>query len=259
MDDKRLMLRHLLASLAYRTQKALREAPPEFAHFSAGNQVRSPIDLLRHMTGVLGDARAKYRGGTYRPEPLEDFSQEIERFHTMLEDLSDHLLRGEPLVDSTPERLLQGPLSDAMTHVGQLAMLRPLALMDSLRGVGVVARSLALISTPVFLLSCAGGEADTGLGPATSLTISLSPTTVTVGVGESFAITPTVRDGTGRVVSGRPTAWTSSDASVATVGDSGTVHGQAPGQTTITATVTVNGTPSSATATVTVVQGATSE
>ncbi len=112
--------------------------------------------------------------------------------------------------------------------------------------------SLGLVLTPVILLSCAGGEPDTGLGPATSLTISLSPTTATVEIGGSLAITPTVRDGTGRVVSGQPIMWSSSDKSVATVGGSGTVEGLAPGQVTITATVMVNGTSSSATASITV-------
>ena len=63
MDEKREMLRHFLAALAYRTQKALREAPPEFAEFAAGNQTRTPMELLGHMTGVLGYARTKFRGG----------------------------------------------------------------------------------------------------------------------------------------------------------------------------------------------------
>lgn len=120
------MLRHFLAALAYRTQKALREAPPEFAEFEAGNQVRTPMELVRHMTSVLGHARTKFQGGSYRAEALETFADEVDRFHTMLQDLSDHLTAGDPLRETTPERLLQGPFSDAMTHAGQLAMLRRL-------------------------------------------------------------------------------------------------------------------------------------
>ena len=54
MDEKRLMLRHFLAALAYRTQKALRGAPPSFADFHAGQATRSPTELVRHMTSVLG-------------------------------------------------------------------------------------------------------------------------------------------------------------------------------------------------------------
>jgi hypothetical protein len=127
MDDKRAMLRHFLAALAYRTQKALRGAPPDFADFHAGGQVRTPQEMLRHMTSVLGYARTHFIGGSYRAEPLPDLSAEVKRFHEMLEDLARHLDAGTPLRgEITPERLLQGPFSDAMTHTGQLAMLRRL-------------------------------------------------------------------------------------------------------------------------------------
>ncbi len=125
-SQKRDMLRHFLAALAYRTQKALRDAPDDFADFAAGNRIRTPMELVRHMTSVLGYARTAFRGDRYRPEPLESFRDEIGRFHMMLGDLVDHLERGDSLVDLTPERLLQGPFSDAMTHAGQLAMLRRL-------------------------------------------------------------------------------------------------------------------------------------
>jgi hypothetical protein len=120
------MLSHFLAALAYRTQKALRGAPEDFSDFAAGNLVRTPAQLVRHMTSVLGYARTFFRGGHCRPEPLNTFSDEVTRFHAMLGDLIGHLERDDPLIDMTEERLLQGPFSDAMTHVGQLAMLRRL-------------------------------------------------------------------------------------------------------------------------------------
>ncbi len=126
VQPKEELLLHFVAALAYRTQKALRGAPPDFGDFEAGNMVRTPKQLLRHMTSVLGYARAFYRGGTYRPEPLDTLDQEVERFHAMLGDLSDHLEAGHPLRDTPPERVLQGPLADALTHAGQLAMLRRL-------------------------------------------------------------------------------------------------------------------------------------
>jgi hypothetical protein len=62
----------------------------------------------------------------YRPEPLPTMADEIERFHEMLESLRDHLESGTPLNGLTEEQLLQGQFSDAMTHAGQLAMLRRL-------------------------------------------------------------------------------------------------------------------------------------
>ena len=120
------MLRHFLAALAYRTQKALRGALEDFGDFEAGNRVRTPKELVRHMTSVLGYARTHFRGGTYRPESLSTLVAEVERFHAMLADLNHHLEVGDALIDTTPNKLLQGPFSDAMTHAGQLAMLRRL-------------------------------------------------------------------------------------------------------------------------------------
>jgi hypothetical protein len=127
MDTTRALLRHFLAALAYRTQKALRGAPPSFGSFAAGHDVRTPAALVRHMTSVLGYARTHFIGGRYWPDPLPDLAAEIERFHVMVADLAAHLERGDPLIGITPEQLLQGPFSDAMTHAGQIALLRRLA------------------------------------------------------------------------------------------------------------------------------------
>jgi hypothetical protein len=126
-EAKRALLRHFLAALAYRTQKALRGAPPAFAFFNAGNKARAPKELLRHMTSVLGYARTFFAGGTYRAEPLDSMEAEIARFHNMLAQLGTHLVNGSPLHGITEEQLLQGPFADAMTHAGQLALLRRLA------------------------------------------------------------------------------------------------------------------------------------
>jgi len=128
MEDRRKLLNHFLAALAYRTQKALREAPQDFGSFRVDEGVRTPAELVRHMTSVLGYARTFFVGGRYWPEPLESFEEEIERFHEMLGLLAQHLRNGDALLEGmTEERLLQGPFSDAMTHAGQLALLRRLA------------------------------------------------------------------------------------------------------------------------------------
>ena len=121
------MLRHFLAALAYRTQKALRGAPDSFGDFQPGNQGRTPSELVRHMTSVLGYARTHFIGGMYWPDPLPDLRAEVSRFHEMLESLAQHLADGTELNGTTEERLLQGPFSDAMTHAGQLALLRRLS------------------------------------------------------------------------------------------------------------------------------------
>ena len=128
MNEKRQLLRHFLASLAYRTQKAVRGAPDAFGSFRAADGVRTPAELVCHMTSVLGFARTFFVGGSYRPDQLPSLREEIRRFHDMLHDLGRHLESGSPLLDGmSPERLLQGPFSDAMTHAGQLAMVRRLS------------------------------------------------------------------------------------------------------------------------------------
>lgn len=120
---------HLLAAIAYRTQKALRGAPPHYPDFATGAQVRTPVEILRHMTSVLGYARSFAIGGAYpvKPEPLADFTAEQRRFHEMLESLRDHLSPDGSLGSLTATQLVQGPLADVLTHVGQLAMLRRMA------------------------------------------------------------------------------------------------------------------------------------
>jgi hypothetical protein len=127
MDDKRSLLKHFLAALAYRTQKALRDAPPEFADFRAAPQVRTPHELIHHMDSVLGYSRTFFIGGAYRPPVFPDFASAIEHFHEVLTDVARDLEIGTEMKDITPEILLQGPFSDAMTHAGQLALLRRLS------------------------------------------------------------------------------------------------------------------------------------
>jgi hypothetical protein len=127
MNAERASIRHLLASLAYRTQKALRGADEHFPEFHAGNGVRTPKEIVRHMTSVLGYARTFFIGGVYQPEALPGFAAEIDRFHVIIGDLSAHLAVGTPIREISLTQLLQGPICDAMTHAGQLSMLRRLA------------------------------------------------------------------------------------------------------------------------------------
>jgi len=120
------MLKHYLAAVAYRTQKALRGAPDTFAAFRVKPGVRTPHEIVLHMTGVIGYARTFFIGGEWHPEKMSSFNEEIRRFHELLEDLGRYLDDDTPFINTTPERLLQGPFSDAMTHAGQLIMLRRL-------------------------------------------------------------------------------------------------------------------------------------
>jgi hypothetical protein len=121
-DGRRDLLRHFLAVLAYRTQKALRGAPPEFLDFQAGQGVRTPRELLDHMSSLMTFTASRFTGGDIGLETDDP----VERFHEGLGVVSA-ALKQVALEPDTAHRLLQGPLADAMTHVGQLAMLRRLA------------------------------------------------------------------------------------------------------------------------------------
>lgn len=126
-NQKREMLRHALATVAYRAGKTLREAPPQFATFSIRDDARTPAEILAHIGDVLewGHSIAAGNQVWHDSEPLA-WEQEMERFFTTLERFDNFLASEEPL-HGEPENLLQGPIADTLTHVGQLAMLRRLA------------------------------------------------------------------------------------------------------------------------------------
>lgn len=128
MDRDRQLLGHFLAAIAYRAQKALRGAPDYYPTFSAGHRVRTPAELVRHMTALMGYVRTFFEGGSYpvKPDPLPTFQEEVSRFHATVEAVGALLASGAKC-SITTEQLLQGPFADTMTHVGQLAMLRRLA------------------------------------------------------------------------------------------------------------------------------------
>jgi len=124
MDDKRHLLCHFLGALAYRTQKAIRNAPDGFFSYRSHTGLKTPHQIIRHMTGVLGYARTFFTGGDYMAPTFNDPKEQISHFHEMLESIRGHFENGSKLIDMTPERMLQGPFSDAMSHVGQLSLIR---------------------------------------------------------------------------------------------------------------------------------------
>ena len=127
MTETRALLQHFLAALAYRTQKALRDAPDSFADFRAGPTTRTPKELVWHLTGVVGYARTMFHGGRFTPSEVPTFADEVARFHETLAGLSADFANDSLAARISDQQFLQGPLSDAMTHAGQLAMLRRLA------------------------------------------------------------------------------------------------------------------------------------
>lgn len=128
VSTERQLLKHFLAAIAYRSQKAIRNAPAEYWTFDAGKGTRSPIEIYRHMTSLMGYVRTFFLGGSYpfHPEPLPTIDAEMERFHTLLNEVGALLESGGPLNGINERQLLQGPFADIMTHVGQLAILRRL-------------------------------------------------------------------------------------------------------------------------------------
>ena len=126
-DPKRELLRHTLATLAYRGGKAVRQAPEGFSEFQAGEGVRTPGQILAHVGDLfdwgLSIAMGQQKWHDSKPLPWE---QEVERFFTALKKFDAFLASSEP-VHAPLEKLFQGPVADALTHVGQIALLRRIA------------------------------------------------------------------------------------------------------------------------------------
>ena len=126
-DPKRELLRHALATLAYRGGKAIRNAPEGFSDFHPVGGVRAPGRILAHigdlMDWALTIAIGKREWHDSTPLP---WAKEAERFFVALEKFDNYLASGHAL-HTLPEKLLQGPIADALTHVGQIAMLRRMA------------------------------------------------------------------------------------------------------------------------------------
>ena len=123
----RALLRHAVATLAYRGGKAVRDVPPGVATFRAGETSRSPVEILAHVGDLLdwavSLAKGERRWSDSAPLPWE---QEAARFFAGLARFDALLASHEPLTVAA-EKLFQGPIADALTHVGQIAMLRRLA------------------------------------------------------------------------------------------------------------------------------------
>jgi len=126
MDDKRALLRHTVATVAYRGGKAVRGAPASFAAYSPDGSPRTAGKILAHIGDLFDWALSQGKGAEAwtdsTPLPWE---QEIDRFFASIERVDALLVLHAPLA-APPERLFQGAIADALTHVGQLAMMRRL-------------------------------------------------------------------------------------------------------------------------------------
>ena len=126
-DGKRGFLRHTLATLAYRGGKAVRGAPAGFAEFRAGETTRTPGQILAHIGDLMDWALSMSRGKEeWHNSPALPWEDGVHRFHAGMQALDDYLASDQPLA-VTPERLFQGAMADALTHVGQINILRRMA------------------------------------------------------------------------------------------------------------------------------------
>ncbi len=126
--DERRLVRHLLATIAYRLRGGLQGAPVEFGDFTPGHGVRTPCELVRHMTRVLERASASF--GDVIPKALDALSwqEEVNRFFKALRQLDENVAHRDLQPDAPPLLILiQGPVADVLTHSGQIALLRRLA------------------------------------------------------------------------------------------------------------------------------------
>jgi hypothetical protein len=126
-DPARQVLRHSVATAAYRAGKALRDAPEHFASFHIGDKTRTPAQILAHMGDLYDWALSIAQGqqAWHDSTPLP-WKSEVDRFFAALKKFDDYLATAEPL-HSSAEGLMQAPVADSLTHIGQIAMLRRLA------------------------------------------------------------------------------------------------------------------------------------
>ena len=131
IDTSRTLLRHLVATLTYRAAKVLRDAPPEFAGMAFGSSTRKPVLIVAHLADLMAWAHRLARGEySWAAGGGDNWNTEVARFFDGLFALDHALASADSLhgpVEKPVETLIQGPLADALTHVGQLAMLRGMA------------------------------------------------------------------------------------------------------------------------------------
>lgn len=121
------LLRHTLATLAYRGGKAVRDVPESVARLRVAEGSRTLLEILAHVNDLLDWGAALCRGEhRWQDSTPTDWSAETARFHAGLATLEAYLVTGDPL-GFPAERVFQGPIADALTHVGQIAYLRRLA------------------------------------------------------------------------------------------------------------------------------------
>lgn len=124
LDLKRDLLRHLIATLAYRARIAVSDAPENFTAFKIGEAIRTPGEILAHIGDLLQGSLSLLKGEfVYLNSSPLPWNEEIARFFTAAKEFDSYLASDAPL-NQPIEKIIQGPISDALTHIGQIVMLR---------------------------------------------------------------------------------------------------------------------------------------
>ena len=120
----REFLRHTVATVAYRGGKAIKDAPEGFGDFRCYETTRTPVEILRHIGDLFDWALTMVKGNvTWNDaEPLP-WADETKRFFETIKTFDDYLASDAP-IGETYEKIFQGPIADALTHVGQINLLR---------------------------------------------------------------------------------------------------------------------------------------
>lgn len=120
----RELLRHTVATLAYRAEKVLREVPEGFADVRLAPSGRTAVEILGHMADLM-EWGTRFATGQYLWQPGEPASWEESRDRFFRGVAALDVALANPAPDSHPlEVIFQGPIADALTHVGQLALMR---------------------------------------------------------------------------------------------------------------------------------------
>ena len=127
MESKREVLRHMVATVAYRGGLAIVDAPENFAAFRAHETTRTPGEILAHTGDLLAGSLHLLKGEmVYLTSAPLPWKEEITRFFSAVNAL-DAYLASDASLACPVEKLVQGPVGDALTHVGQIVMLRRMA------------------------------------------------------------------------------------------------------------------------------------
>jgi hypothetical protein len=127
LDVKRDLLRHVVATVAYRGGIAVSDSPENFAAFRVDATARTPGEILAHIGDLLEGSLYLVKGEfvyvTSTPLP---WGEEVSRFFSAVNALDSYLASDAPMACPV-EKLIQGPIGDALTHVGQIVLLRRVA------------------------------------------------------------------------------------------------------------------------------------